>query len=283
MSEELQHEIEALRAQVAALSRTVEELQQHRAPRGAALLDRRRLLRLAPLAAAAAVGVTVAAPQSASAAPPDGEFEDLTAVRLDVSDKSGFHGPTTFEETMSYAPLAGGMENPGDVTIGGQLGTDAQVIIRSGADAVSVQDGLRLDTTGNGIDISSFGAALTATTRNTLMTADSALIDNHGRGRGILVRSLNAANVNGAVTGTNQGSGAGLWGSSSKGDAVVGVATKGRGGRFTGSAANVRLVPGKGATHPAGGQAGDLYVDKSNRLWFCTKTSVRTAGWKRLA
>jgi hypothetical protein len=281
-SQELKVEIEALRAQVAALTRTVQELSEPQPPRPRQLLDRRRLLTLAPLAAVAAVGANVALPQSASAAPPDGSFNDLTGNTLEVSDTATFFGHATFNDPLDYAPSPGGMADPGSVSIGGRLGSDAQVVIRGGADAVSDQDALRLDAPGKGIDSSSFGPAITAVARNSAMKADAALVENHGRGRGLWVKSLNSANTFSTVTGTNQGTGSGLWGSSVKGDGVVGAAPKGRGARFSGGAANVRLVPGKRAAHPVSGQAGDLYVDKSNRLWFCTKTSSATAKWKRL-
>ncbi|MFN8620633.1 MAG: hypothetical protein U0869_07830 [Chloroflexota bacterium] len=50
---------------------------------------------------------------------------------------------------------------------------------------------------------------------------------------------------------------------------VLGIAEKGRGGVFQGQAAPVRLVPSTAATHPVNGAPGDLFVDKSGRLWFC--------------
>lgn len=59
---------------------------------------------------------------------------------------------------------------------------------------------------------------------------------------------------------------------------VRGSSTTGRGGVFAGKAAQVRLAPSSAATHPASGQAGDLFVDKSNRLWLC-KGGTR---WKLL-
>jgi len=43
----------------------------------------------------------------------------------------------------------------------------------------------------------------------------------------------------------------------------------GRGGVFKGRAAQVRLAPSSATTHPSSGQAGDLFVDASKRLWFC--------------
>ncbi len=67
------------------------------------------------------------------------------------------------------------------------------------------------------------------------------------------------------------------------GSAVQGTATGtgSRGGVFTGVAAQVQLTPGTGTTHPTSGKAGDLYVDKALRLWFCTATGS-TATWKQV-
>jgi len=48
-----------------------------------------------------------------------------------------------------------------------------------------------------------------------------------------------------------------------------GRAPLGRGGLFSGGKAQLRLVPSTAVTHPAAGGAGDLFLDKGNRLWFC--------------
>jgi hypothetical protein len=60
---------------------------------------------------------------------------------------------------------------------------------------------------------------------------------------------------------------------------VMGVGTNGRGGVFIGSKAQVQLVPSSAATHPTAGSRGDLFVDKSGRLWFCAGGST----WKQVA
>ena len=67
------------------------------------------------------------------------------------------------------------------------------------------------------------------------------------------------------------------------GPAVQGTATGtgSRGGVFTGVAAQVQLTPGSASTHPTSGKAGDLYVDKVFRLWFCTATGS-PATWKQV-
>jgi hypothetical protein len=55
--------------------------------------------------------------------------------------------------------------------------------------------------------------------------------------------------------------------------------TGGRGGQFSGQAAQVRLRPSSATSHPASGQRGDLFVDKAGRLWFCKGG----ANWVKLA
>jgi hypothetical protein len=50
---------------------------------------------------------------------------------------------------------------------------------------------------------------------------------------------------------------------------VRGTSPAGRGGVFKGGAAQLKLQPMRAASHPSSGQAGDLFVDASARLWFC--------------
>ena len=74
--------------------------------------------------------------------------------------------------------------------------------------------------------------------------------------------------------------GTGVYGSNpNDGIGVRGVSHLGRGGSFQGAKASVRLVPTARTSHPPRGAAGDLYVDKSDRLWFCKGGS----SWKQLA
>jgi len=63
------------------------------------------------------------------------------------------------------------------------------------------------------------------------------------------------------------------------GVAVQGNGGPGRGGLFSGRTAQVRLSPAATAMHPHTGQAGDLFVDKSHRLWFCKGGTT----WKQIA
>jgi hypothetical protein len=55
-----------------------------------------------------------------------------------------------------------------------------------------------------------------------------------------------------------------------------------RGGTFSGAAAQLKLNPGTGSTHPTRGQRGDLYADKTGRLWYCKK-SGNPATWHQIA
>jgi hypothetical protein len=60
---------------------------------------------------------------------------------------------------------------------------------------------------------------------------------------------------------------------------VMGVGVHGRGGVFQGDLAQVRLVASTASTHPVSGTRGDLFLDRSGRLWFCKTGST----WKQLA
>jgi len=67
---------------------------------------------------------------------------------------------------------------------------------------------------------------------------------------------------------------------SSSGAGVQGTSSSGRGGVFGGGAAQVHLNPGA-SSHPKSGEMGDLYADKSGRLWYCTKSGTK-ASWKQI-
>jgi hypothetical protein len=63
---------------------------------------------------------------------------------------------------------------------------------------------------------------------------------------------------------------------------VNGQSPKGRGVVASGGAAQLRLVPSSATTHPTSGAVGDLFLDKSARLWLCTTTGS-PATWKQVA
>jgi hypothetical protein len=153
-----------------------------------------------------------------------------------------------------------------------------------------------------GIQVTSqAGAALTATSSEQVAsfastdvaaTVDGVVVTHAGKGRALRADSTLAANVNGSLTGVHHGNGPGVWGensntTSTSGIGVVGVGNaKGRGGRFAGGQANIQLTPGTATTHPSFvGHAGDLFVDSTARLWYCTKTNTSTLAstWKQIA
>jgi hypothetical protein len=62
--------------------------------------------------------------------------------------------------------------------------------------------------------------------------------------------------------------------------AIVGQAgATGRGAQLSGGAAQLQLMPSTASTHPSGGKLGDLFLDKSGRLWFCKGGTT----WKQIA
>jgi hypothetical protein len=111
-------------------------------------------------------------------------------------------------------------------------------------------------------------------------------------GHAVLAEQLAANSTYAAAAGVTKGSGPGLYGrADSTGDGVWGNAAgasaagikgtnpNGRGGVFSGQKAQVRLLPSADTTRPASGARGDLFVDKSGRLWFCKGGT----NWKQLA
>jgi hypothetical protein len=90
-----------------------------------------------------------------------------------------------------------------------------------------------------------------------------------GVGIAVFGQIANAKSVSAAVRGQTTGSGAGL----------DGVSALGAGGRFVGKTAQIQLVPSTASSHPVSGIAGQLFVDRSNRLWFCKGGT----NWRQLA
>jgi hypothetical protein len=90
-----------------------------------------------------------------------------------------------------------------------------------------------------------------------------------GTGHAILALVVNAQSSTSAVRASTQGSGSGL----------EALSSNGVGATFTGKTAQVQLVPSADAAHPASGAAGQLFVDSSNRLWFCRGGT----NWQQLA
>jgi hypothetical protein len=90
-----------------------------------------------------------------------------------------------------------------------------------------------------------------------------------GSGIAVVAAIANPRSDATAAKGTTIGTGAGV-----EGQSVYGV-----GGKFSGRTAQVHLVPSPASTHPDRGAAGELFVDRANRLWYCRGGS----DWRQLA
>ena len=90
-----------------------------------------------------------------------------------------------------------------------------------------------------------------------------------GVGIAIVASVANEKSTASASKGTTVGSGAG----------VEGQSAQGVGGKFAGKAAQLQLVPSTASGPPQFGVAGQLFVDRANRLWFCQGGST----WRQLA
>jgi len=96
---------------------------------------------------------------------------------------------------------------------------------------------------------------------------EGAITDNTNTNAAIFGHSVGSGP---AVLGSHFGAGNGLSGvAGGTGSGVYGESREGRGGLFVGLKAQIRLRPSTAATHPSSGQAGDLFVDATKRLWFC--------------
>jgi hypothetical protein len=177
-------------------------------------------------------------------------------------------------------------------------GTALTVNVTDGSFNPPIGDSTTLPGTGIAVT-SDTGLAIAATGQDTVVNIasestgtkqDALTVSYAGTSRALYAESTSATNINGTITGVNDGHGIGLWGeqrnNTGTGFGVVGVGgALGRGGRLSGGAAAVQLLPSSAATHPTTGKAGDLFVDASVRLWFCQKASsgAVAAVWKQIA
>jgi hypothetical protein len=96
-------------------------------------------------------------------------------------------------------------------------------------------------------------------------------------GKGVIGQAVGAGSS--GVYGV--GSNAGVWGEGPK-NGLIGLSA-GRGALLYGDRAHLRLQPHTTAlTHPTVGKRGDLFVDKTGRLWYC-RTGGAVSDWKQLA
>lgn len=93
-----------------------------------------------------------------------------------------------------------------------------------------------------------------------------------------------SGNPNPAIKGRTFGNGPAVAGEAGgTGPGLQGNSASGRGGVFSGGRAQIRLTPSTATAPPTTGCVrGDLFVDKTGRLWYC-KTGGSKPTWKQLA
>ena len=161
---------------------------------------------------------------------------------------------------------------------GSHNGTGAGVLAVSAAGTGLIAQG------GNGVGVSASGdsVGVAASGGFGVSASGATAVVATGQGATGVALSATADSTVPAVNSANSGAGAGVLGTSTSGPGVRGVSTKARGGVFSGGAAQIQLQPATGSTHPKSGVTGDLYADKTGRLWFCKK-SGKTATWHQIA
>jgi hypothetical protein len=258
-----------LQAEVHALkSRTSQE---QAALKGPEVVDRRGLLKkLGGAAAVGAVGATVLGAQPAAATHQPGfghqngtignpiaETEVVASSSepgLDVGNFGDGRGLSGFSDDNVgvFGNSNGRPENPMTIGVWG-------LSQRTGV----FGDGVFFGTGVHGE--SSSGTGVRGTSTHTLTG-----------GIGVLGESFGPASNPSSLGVVGRSARAGVFGESVSGQGVHGHSNRrtgvrgsggARGGVFSGQSAQVRLVPSR--VRPGSGEAGDLFVDSSRRLWFC--------------
>ena len=233
---------------------------------GSPQLNRRRLLRLGGGAAVMGATAALALPAAAEAS-------------------------TTDAVHVTYT-------GPGDAIVGeaakpGGTGCGIRGLAAGGAGVSGTTrgdgPGVRAD-----VDRGARGSALLAFTGERVNSAPTAEVRQWGFGDGVYAHIENADSAGRAIFGRTVGTGIAMVASvanersaataakgitAGSGAGVEGSSAHGVGGRFDGSTAQVHLVPSAASSHPAVGAAGQLFVDRANRLWYCNGGST----WKQLA
>jgi hypothetical protein len=293
---EIEQQVQMLANRVARLERENAELRAQLKSGDATpdptRLDRRGLLRLGGVAAAVGAGSVLLRPGTAGADPGQnivqGQDHNAGATRTSLTStvatetmlvqNSGAGGALTAEITTNPAPANGpaaifgsGVHGGGVVGatsgngpgVGGVGGTNTGPGVVA---AVFDEDatGLALEVGHLGTGTCTYSHIENPANPNKAMWAQTV-----GTGNAVYGRILHTTSTSAAVFGTTSGKGAG----------VSGASTGGVGGKFTGKTAQVQLVPTTASTHPASGSAGQLYVDRAKRLWYCKGGT----SWKQLA
>jgi hypothetical protein len=318
---ELEQQMHRLAQRVEALEQQNAELRAQlaadAAPRTEARrFDRRNLLRLGGVAAAAGAGTALLRPAAAGAATGNMQFganNDATTDTTGLTSSNGtdtLHVDNTGTGEVIHAHLTNAASTKAAVHVvddglGGAI--FAEVTNQSDAGSSAIfggglkNGGVIGATAGIGPGVAGVagantgpgvvGAVFEPTGQSICMEAG-----NLGLGLCLYSHIENAQSISRAIWGKTIGKGSAIVGSISNntassaaatvgattgtGPGIDGISSGGVGGRFKGKTAQVQLVPSTTASsHPTSGSAGQLFVDKSKRLWYCRGGT----SWKQLA
>ena len=271
---ELRASVEAFRARVESLEANVESLETDNArlrearsnavapDRADVPVDRRHLLKLAGKSAVVGTGLAAGAallggqPAAADHLPGFGHVNNTGAATTGLYGNGPSPAFQVVNDGSGQAIFAAGVEGSAVYTFSQRSNAlTARISGTNGFNAVYAQSA----APGNAV----FGEV-------TSLGPGNAVLGIH-RGPGNCVFGFKPGGVTGdAVVGYSQTA-------NSRG--VLGLSTNGRGGAFSGKAAQVQLLASTATTHPTSGLRGDLFVDNSGRLWFCKGGTT----WRQLA
>jgi len=270
--------LDELRAEVRELREEVRRLRGTQTPRAEERSTRRGVL---AMAASGALGATLVAAAPAEAAGTDlvlGSVNNAAtaATGLGVAGTSAGYGIGVTDNGLNAAPTVRlpallGHAKSENFTTGvlgyAEAGLDTSAV--AGYNQATGAFGEIGDSSGNGV--SGAGGTLGAGVYGQGAAGDGVLGWSGDNGPGV--------HGVGAV-----GDNPGMWaeGRTSAAPGLKATSAGGRGVIASGKLAQLQLHPGTQKSHPKQGETGDLFVDKSARLWFC-KAGGATATWVRLA
>jgi len=218
---------------------------------------RRDVLRIGSVAAAIGAGTVLRRPQTAGATTGAMQF----GQQNDAGNASTLLRSANATDTLDLVNSSGGPAM--------QLRSGGTGLIAEGGDA-----GVLGKTIGDGAGLLGradlgTGPAVRGEVATQAATAAAIEAAQNGTGSAVNAHVDNAASAGTAVHARTNGIGTGITASSAHGI----------GGKFSGPVAPIQLVPSNAGSHPTKGSAGQLFVDHSNRLWFCKGGT----NWRQLA
>lgn len=242
---------------------------------------RAALRRIAALSGAAVAGAAVLRAEPAGATSGAMQYGTSNNAGTDSTSLSATHPNATFQ-------VFNGTAAPALVAISyGQCLSVYQNPSSGPEDALRVQKnssgegaGIRvLADKGAGIRVTSGTSGIESEVTKGTGSAFKATVK--GTGSAVRAQVSNPDSPGQAIRGVTDGTGYAIYGETSGKRAALGGngGSAGRGAVLISNIAQLRLQPSTLGSHPASGQAGDLFVDASKRLWFCKGGTV----WKQLA